>query len=241
MRSRWQRSRGDDPQAPIEMRFIDMFMAALGSLVFLALLLVFLLPKTTQQGTNQELKKKLDELVAENRQLRQQIPQTSQAGGANTEEKNIIKRWFGVFLMVRGCDSIQPEMYVRWEGDVVNFETDQPVSKLPEFDASDVSHNRDDLIGHKYFDIGNGTEIATIMAKVQESDTAGLEEFKKNGLNAKLFYGVSRAPGSYSVYVGLTDPRAQGERECAIQPFYSSSTGIIPADKITMTVPRQHS
>jgi hypothetical protein len=54
MRSRWQRSRGDDPQAPIEMRFIDMFMAALGSLVFLALLLVFLLPKTTQQGTNLE-------------------------------------------------------------------------------------------------------------------------------------------------------------------------------------------
>jgi len=69
MRSRWQRSRGDDPQAPIEMRFIDMFMAALGSLVFLALLLVFLLPKTTQQ-------------------LRQQIPQTSQAGGANTEARS---------------------------------------------------------------------------------------------------------------------------------------------------------
>ena len=192
MRSRWQRSRGDDPQAPIEMRFIDMFMAALGSLVFLALLLVFLLPKTNQQGSNPELKKKLDELTAQNQQLRQQIP-TSQAGGANTEEKNIIKRWLGVFLMVRGCDSIEPEMYVRWEGNVVNFETYQPISKLPEFDASDVSHNRDTLIGHKYFDIGNGAEIATIMAKVQELDTAGLEDFNKNGLNAKLFYGVSRA------------------------------------------------
>jgi hypothetical protein len=162
MRSRWQRSRGDDPQAPIAMRFIDMFMAALGSLVFLALLLVFLLPKTTQQGTNQELKKKLDDLTAENQQLRPQIPQTSQAGGANTEEKYIIKRWLGVFVMVRGCDSIEPEMYVRW----------------------------------------------------------GLEDFNKNGLNAKLVYAVSRAPGSYSVYVGLTDPRALGERECAIQPFY---------------------
>ena len=239
MRSRWQRSRGDDPQAPIEMRFIDMFMAALGSLVFLALLLVFLLPKTTQQGTidNQELKKKLDELIAQNQQLRRQIP-TSQAGGANTDEKNIVRRWLGVFLMVSGCDSIEPEMYVRWEGDLVNFETDQPVSKLPEFDASDVSHNRDKLIGHKYFDIGNGAEIATIMAKVQESDTAGLEDFNKNGLNAKLFYAVSRAPGSYSVYVGLTDPRAQGERECAIQPFYLSSRGLIPADKITMTQER---
>ena len=166
MRSRWQRSRRDDPQAPIEMRFIDMFMAALGSSVFLALLLVFLLPKTTRQGTNQELKKKLDGLTAENQQLWQQIPRTPQAGGANTEEKNIIRRWLGVFLMVKGC-SIEPEMYVRWEGDVVNFETDQPTSKLPEFDASDVSHNRYTLVGHKYFDIGNGAEIATIMAKVQ--------------------------------------------------------------------------
>jgi formylglycine-generating enzyme required for sulfatase activity len=238
MRSRWQRSRGDDPQAPIEMRFIDMFMAALGSLVFLALLLVFLLPKTTQQGTidNQELKKKLDEVIAENKQLRRQIP-TSQAGGANTEEKNIVRRWLGVFLMVRGC-SIEPEMYVRWEGNVVNFETEQPTSKLPEFDASDVSHNRDTLVGHKYFDIGNGAEIATIMAKVQESDTAGLKDLNTNGLNAKLFYAVSRRPGSYSVYVGLTDPRAQGERECAIQPFYLSSRGLIPADEITMTQER---
>ena len=93
-------------------------------------------------------------------------------------------------------------------------------------------------IGHKYFDIGNGAEIATIMAKVQESDTAGLEDFNKNGLNAKLFYAVSRAPGSYSVYVGLTDPRAPGERECAIQPFYLSSRGLIPADKITITQQR---
>jgi len=235
MRSRWQRSRGDDPQAPIEMRFIDMFMAALGSLVFLALLLVFLLPKTTQQGSNPELKRKLDELTAQNQQLRQQIP-TSQAGGASTEEKNIIKRWLGVFLVVRGCGSIEPQMYVRWEGNVVNFETFQPISKLPEFDASDVS--RDALIGHKYFDIGNGAEIATIMAKVQESDTAGLEDFNKNGLHAKLFYGVSRATGSYSVYVGLTDPRALGERECAIQPFYLSSRGLIPADKVTITQQR---
>jgi len=217
------------------MRFIDMFMAALGSLVFLALLLVFLLPKTTQQGSNPELKRKLDELTAQNQQLRQQIP-TSQAGGASTEEKNIIKRWLGIFLVVRGCDSIEPQMYVRWEGNVVNFETFQPISKLPEFDASDVS--RDALVGHKYFDIGNGAEIATIMAKVQESDTAGLEDFNKNGLHAKLFYGVSRATGSYSVYVGLTDPRALGERECAIQPFYLSSRGLIPADKITMTQER---
>jgi formylglycine-generating enzyme required for sulfatase activity len=49
---------------------------------------------------------------------------------------------------------------------------------------------------------------------------------------------VSRSPGSYSVYVGLTNPRAQGERECAIQPFYLSSKGLIPADKITMTQQR---
>ena len=76
------------------------------------------------------------------------------------------------------------------------------------------------------------------MAKVQELDTAGLEDFNKNGLHTKLFYGVSRATGSYSVYVGLTDPHALGERECAIQPFYLSSKGLIPADKVTITQQR---
>jgi hypothetical protein len=203
------------------MRFIDMFMAALDSLVFLALLLAFLLPKTTQQP-------------------RQQIPQTAQGGGANTntEEKNISKRWLGVFLVVKGCESTEPEMYVRWEGGVVDFDTFRPISKLPEFDASDVSHYRDNLIGHQYFDIGNGAEIVTAMSNVQESDAAGLEDFNKNGLNAKLFYAVSRAPGSFSVYVGLTDPGEQGERECAIRPFYLSSKGLIPADEITLTQER---
>ena len=112
------------------------------------------------------LKKKVDELTAENQKLWQQIPRTPRAGGANTEEKSIIKRWLGVLLMVKGC-SIEPEMSVRWEGDLVDFETDQPTSKLPEFDASDVSNNRYSLVGQKYFDIGNGAEIATIMAKVQ--------------------------------------------------------------------------
>jgi hypothetical protein len=47
--TRWRtRSSSGPPRAPVELRFIDMFMTALGSLIFLALLLVFLvrwLPK----------------------------------------------------------------------------------------------------------------------------------------------------------------------------------------------------
>jgi hypothetical protein len=39
----------DQHHVPVEMRFIDMFMTAVGALVFLALMLVFLLPTTAQE------------------------------------------------------------------------------------------------------------------------------------------------------------------------------------------------
>ena len=49
MTSSWrQLSAREGHGAPVEMRFVDMFMTALGSLVFIALLLVFLLPKTAE-------------------------------------------------------------------------------------------------------------------------------------------------------------------------------------------------
>jgi formylglycine-generating enzyme required for sulfatase activity len=222
------------------MRFIDMFMAALGSLLFLALLLVFLLPKTTQQGpVNDELKKRNDELIAENQQLRRQIPQTQQAGGANTDEKNIVRRWFSVFLMTNGCNGIKLDMYVRWEGTVVNFNTEQPMSELPAFDASDISHRYDTLVGHRYLDIGDGPEMVPFTAMpLKEVESARLDDLNKNGLQAKLFYAVSRRDGTYSIYTGLTDPAAQEDIRCTIQPFYLSSQGIIPADKITLTSQR---
>jgi hypothetical protein len=45
----WRRASAKDGDGPpVEMRFVDMFMTALGSLVFIALLLVFLLPKTSE-------------------------------------------------------------------------------------------------------------------------------------------------------------------------------------------------
>ena len=43
MRSAWRAHAAGERQVPVEMRFIDMFMAALGSLVFMAMLLSFLL------------------------------------------------------------------------------------------------------------------------------------------------------------------------------------------------------
>jgi formylglycine-generating enzyme required for sulfatase activity len=221
------------------MRFIDMFMAALGSLVFLALLLVFLLPRTTQQGTiDNNFKKRLDDLIAENRQLRELLPLTSSGGGANTDEKNILKRWFGVLLMVNGCDGNEPDMYVRWEGDVIDFETGKPLPRLLEFDATDFSHSYDKFVGHKYFDIGNGPEADAFGIALKETDSTGLDSLSKSGLHAKLFYGVSRTEGAYSIYAGLSDPRSQGERACTIQPFYLSSHGLIAADRITMTQQR---
>jgi len=104
------------------MRFIDMFMTALGSLVFLALLLVFLLPKTTQSEIKDEdverLKKENQKIVAENQHLRQQIQLQQQASPADTtktEDADIMKRWFGILLLTSGCPSSEPELYARYE------------------------------------------------------------------------------------------------------------------------------
>ena len=77
-------------------------MTALGSLVFLALLLVFLLPKTTQSEIKDEDVKRLkknQKIVAENQHLRQQIQLQQQASPADTtktEDADIMKRWFGI-------------------------------------------------------------------------------------------------------------------------------------------------
>jgi len=122
VKSPWHRGQGDDQHTPVEMRFIDMFMTALGSLVFLALLLVFLLPKTTQSEIKDEdverLKKENQKIVAENQHLRQQIQLQQQASPADTtktEDADIMKRWFGILLLTSGCPSSEPELYARYE------------------------------------------------------------------------------------------------------------------------------
>src|SRR5438132_107821 len=123
MKSRWHRGNGDSQHVPVEMRFIDMFMTALGALVFVALLLVFLLPKTTQPKAPP-------------------APQqpTAPSGRPKTEDKDIVKRGFGVLLLASGCNSTEPELYVRYEGKVVHFTTEEAQGETLPFDASNVAN-----------------------------------------------------------------------------------------------------
>lgn len=274
MKSPWHRW-GEDQHAPVEMRFIDMFMTALGSLVFLALLLVFLLPQTTrseQEKRPEEITKPEPgsvDVVAENKKLRDQLeiqkarqqrlqsefetqkvliqqlqrtrevqspsqapPTPAQPG--RTEDKDIVKRGFGVILMASGCRTGEPELYVRWEGKVIDYESGEPRPDPMEFDASEV-WRKTTFVGQRYVDIGVGPEHSDIsQAVLRETGFAGLEALSKSGLHTKLFYGVGRAVGSFSVYAGLRDPRAQGRKECVIYPFYLSSLGLIPGEKISL-------
>jgi cell division protein FtsB len=131
MRSRWRNGPADEQQPPVEMRFIDMFMTALGGLVFLCLLLVFLLPKVTQspaqenlEEQNRQLRQDNEKLSAENRQIKGLIAENQQLNKQlqqlRTEDLAIIERWLGVFVLASGCNNTEPEIYVRWEGDVID-------------------------------------------------------------------------------------------------------------------------
>jgi hypothetical protein len=235
MRSPWRRDHGSD-QVPVEMRFIDMFMTALGSLVFLCLLLVFLLPKTTSSPPTEKmeeeirrLKKSVEDQTAENQQLKQQLRQITP----------YLRRWFGVFLMTSGCKDNDPELYVRYEGKIFNFERQVDMPDAVPFDVTNLA-SKSMLLDHRYLDIGAGVEVpAGSFSTLRESPTAGLDLLSKNGLNAKLFFGTGwPSDNAYSVYVALRDPRTLGDAECKLHPFYLSPKGIIPAEPLSLTQQR---
>jgi hypothetical protein len=98
--------------------------------------------------------------------------------------------------------------------------------RLPDakpFDATNPG-DKTTLFGQRYFDIGD-----------QLANVSGLDALKKGDVHAKLFYGVSRrGDGWYPIYVGLKDPHAQGDRECAIYPIYLSSHDQVPGDRLVL-------
>lgn len=224
MKSQWDRAQWRD-HPPVEMRFIDMFMTALGSLVFLALLLVFLLPKTTQSKVKDE---EIESLQREIQQLQRQIQQSqaSPPGNARTEDKEIVLRRFGVLLVIEGCTA-QPELYVRSEGKLYNFKTNEPTGEAAPFDAADPS-KKTILVEHSYFSIGAG------------SGAANVAPLDGNGVQAKGFLGISRSSTFYSVYAGLRNPAAQQGKGCVIYPFYLSAHGLVGGDQLTLTEQRPY-
>src|SRR5262249_14230582 len=137
-----------------------------------------------------------------------------------SEDFDIIQRWLGVVVFGSGCNSHEPAMYVRWEGDVIDLLTGKRLPDAESFDANNVI-KRTILVGSSYFDIGN-----------RLADIAMLDTSRKDGVHAQLFYGVSRADGLHSIYVGLKDPSAQAERDCSIYPIYFSSRGLVQGEKV---------
>src|SRR4051812_37080682 len=143
MRSAWLAARGIDEQhAPVEMRFVDMFMTALGSLVFLALILA-VMPKSMSEATpvpppDMVPRVVVDAAMAEIKELNNTIAELNstiaamnsvQTQGTLTGEldKNTVKRWLGVLLATRGCTSQELELYARPEGKLIDFETRRAV------------------------------------------------------------------------------------------------------------------
>lgn len=224
MRSRWSKWRDED-HPPVEMRFIDMFMTALGSLVFIALLLVFLLPKTTQKqdkDNQDELHKQVAQLVAENQRLRGM----NQTPAQGNEDKDIVRRWFGVAVLTEGCDAGDLELYVRWEGSVVSVETGQKIADALPFDANNPAIKT----------VMNGNQYASIGSQGggygdRRNEPAA---FKTTGLRGIVFNGVSRAAGSWSAYVGLTSPGSYTRKKCDVVPYYSAHGGTVAGDRIVL-------
>jgi len=247
VRSRWTKPHGGDESSPVEMRFIDMFMTALGALVFLALILVFLLPKVETSKSNKtiddltvqvneltgkvkELEKTISELNSEIERLTSQIWRQGQ--GTSSEDKNVVRRWFAVFIVAQSCGTNEPVLHVRAEGEIIDFETEKPLPDAEPFDASDPVA-KTWLVGQRYLDVGYGPEDpATGTAPQPEKPAAGLQVLPRNALHAKLFYGGPWV-GFHSIYVGLRQPRSSSAA-CTIYPFYLGERGLIPGEKINL-------
>jgi formylglycine-generating enzyme required for sulfatase activity len=237
MRSRWQRARADDHSPPVEMRFIDMFMTALGALIFVALLLVFLLPKTTQNNPDEQIQKRIDDLVATNQtltqQLQRQAAQVSPPGGGKTDDVDLMRRWFDVMLVTKGCEAGQPELYARIEGKVVNVRTGESAPDPIEFDASNPL-NRTVFFGTAYYDVGNVAE--TLTNAIKTAQLPDVEKSVTDGARVKYFHGSVRGGDAWwSVYAGLVNPESQGDLECAVKPLYFSSDGLTVGDELKLT------
>jgi hypothetical protein len=222
MRSRWQRDAGESAP-PVEMRFVDMFMTALGSLIFIALLLVFLLPQTAQPANVEtsslikelsKLRQELAEQRAKARQDRQDMADLLK--NLKEVDKHVVKRWISVLLLTKDCPTYEPAVYVRWEGPVVDYETRRPLGSLPDFDASDPKMHH--LVGGKYFYVGPSSIVAL-------NATGPTYLLNGTGLAAISFFTVSNAPGPWSIYIALRHPRALSGRECIVHPIIQGWSG----------------
>ena len=133
MKSKWGGARdAGEGHSPVEMRFIDMFMTAIGSLVFVAIVLIVVLPRMTETKKEDEIKtedkkedeketkkedqkeaKKEDQTEDKKDDKKEDNKETKKEGRAGSEDIYILRKWFSVQMVIHGCQDVDFELYVR--------------------------------------------------------------------------------------------------------------------------------
>jgi hypothetical protein len=204
------------------MRFVDMFMTALGSLIFIAMLLVFLLPKTAQTSTDPTVAAKALEAKLKDAEKKLEDLQKLMEN-VNQVDKHVVKRWLSVTLLTKDCPAYEPTLYVRWEGPTFDFYTGKSMGGLDPFDASNPKMHP--LIGNRPFLIGP-TSLPGSSAWYGVGPTRLLDGTR---LAIASYFAVSSGPGDRSIYIGLRNPRGLMGGECIVHPIIHGWSGT-PAE-----------
>lgn len=207
------------------MRFVDMFMTALGSLIFITLLLVFLLPKAAQPVSSAPQTDSIPKLRKERDDALHLLKNVKEV------DKHVVKRWFSILLLTKDCPPLEPMLYARWEGTVSDFTTGATSGEMAKFDAGDPAVHH--LLGRRYVFAGPNFRKSHSSRAFLTAPTALLEG---TGLAATTYFSVNNAPGPWSIYIALRDPRALREKECIVHPLITGWAGEAVETTLTLSL-----
>lgn len=212
MQSPWHTVATSADQTPVEMRFIDMFMMAIGALIFLSLALVIALPKTAGSlgprpptpdrnqdvvAENEDLWDKVKDPERQNQRRNEEIDELRErlatlgrealeddinhftkktyrylvqsridmitiiyinpllarselATKDKSEDKYVLMQWCSGVTIPKGCNAGDIEFYVRAEGPLIDFESNNPKPEAVEVNAA-TPYVKEILAGHQYY------------------------------------------------------------------------------------------
>ncbi len=204
MKASWGSHSSETLHAPVEMRFVDMFMTAIGGLIFITLLLTLLLPELTRKPPPPPPPTRAE--------------RKDEAGIAPSKgevDADVWKRWLAMSLLVKGCKENEPVFYVRWEGGIRNSQTQQAVpGGMNRFDAVHLVVDR--IREGAYYDLHAASHD-------RQYDASLAVSLITEPVAVRNYHVVSVPPGAWSAYVGLRDPRAAGD--CTVQLIASGRYG----------------
>ena len=252
MKSRWRGQRAEGGgHSPVEMRFIDMFMTAIGSLVFVAIVLIVILPKMIatekkkedfqQQKTEDKKEDKKEERKEDKREDKKDDQRETRTEDrredkkqdyTKTQDKNrtediyILRRWINAQMIVQGCGDVVFELYVRSDGSLIDMTTFAPKTGDEQyakpFDAG-APWRKTILYGEKYTEVGGGL--------LSGGGTPG----RSGDVKILQFSGVSRNNEQRYVYLSVSAPDKLGNRECVIYPIFQTWLGSVRGRAVTIT------